>query len=125
MDTPLTGHELRFVRQFLQSASAFDKRPNRLRVKMPRLSSSRILTSPLLAPTLLALTGLVLASYATFLFVQQPTDHVAQFVLLPGFGGGFFLMLVAYGVFVLSKRNKEKAQLAMVLEKLLPKRIGA
>jgi hypothetical protein len=72
------------------------------------------------ASVVLAAAGLALAAYTTLLFLQHPTDRVAVFVLLPGFGAGLLLILVGLGIQGYLMRARERAHLAAILRKLLP-----
>lgn len=100
----LTGTELGVVRQYL-GADRSGREPQQ---GLVRLASATV-----------AVSGLVLAANATILFLQNPTDHVATFVLLPGGAAGIFLILVGVGILTYASRSRERVRLAAILRKLL------
>jgi hypothetical protein len=105
MHTDLTALELAVVRRYLSGTTSGGELP----LGWTRAASGAV-----------AAVGLVLAAYATLLFLQHPTYRVAALVLLPGSAAGLLLVVVGFGIQGYSARARERARLAAILRKLLP-----
>ena len=104
MEPKLTVTELGVVKQYLRSDRS--RRETQLGVAV-------------LVSAAVAVSGLVLVAYATILFLHNPTDRVATFVLLPGGAAGLLLVMVGVGILGYSAWSRQRAQLASILRKLL------
>ncbi len=103
MDNQLTHREMADVNRFLRSStSGIGDRPVTWAVSF-----------------LLVACGLILGGWATILFLGNPTDHAARYVLLPGGGGGLLTAMTGVLVSWLAERTNERKRLAAILKKLL------
>lgn len=104
MNNMLSQNELNVIRRFVKSTRPEQRNPSPFRY---------------LIPAALGICGLLLFIYSVMLFLQNPTDHAAKLILLPGSISGMILIFFCLVSIKQAATAAEKSRLAKVLRKVL------